>query len=85
VIEDSGTPVIGGVAVIAEVVALDMIGRFARGNLVIMTTVTSAYDRKMIDTGYRTPCPRRVAIVTAVGTLNMIRGFTGSLGAVMAG
>ena len=55
VIEDSGTPGIGGMAVIAEVIALDMIGRLAIGNLVIVTTVTGTDDRKVIDAGYRTP------------------------------
>ena len=49
VIEDSGTPGIGGMAVIAEVIALDMVGRFTRCNLVVMTAVTGPDDRKVID------------------------------------
>ena len=84
-VEGSGIPVVGGMTVIALVTALDMIGRFTIRRLVIVTTVTGADDRKVVDACYRTPCARRMTIVAGVGALNVIARFAAGLATIVTG
>ena len=70
-------------AVITLVATLDVICRFTVGCLVVMTTVTGADDRKVIDARYRAPCACGMTVITGVGALNMITRFTGGLAAVV--
>lgn len=48
-IEDCRVPVVGGVAIITEITALDMVIGFAARRLVIVTTEACANNGKMID------------------------------------
>lgn len=84
-VKNSSIPVIGGMAVVTEVTALNMVGRFSRRSLIVVTAKTGSDHGKVIDTRHRAPGVCGVAIVTGIGALNMAARFSRCLAAIVAG
>lgn len=79
VIEVRMRPAIGGMAIVAAVAALNMIGILAGGRLTIVTTDAGPDRRIVVNPGDRLPLGRFMTGLANVGRLDMFAGFAGCL------
>ena len=82
-VEHCRHPAVGGVAVIAAVVAGDVVGRLARGRAAVVTAEAGAEHSGMVDADYRVPGVGAVTVLAQVRGLYMGTGLAGRGAAVV--